>query len=183
MARKTTTKRRRSRRRSPVARRRRTSSGRSPGFGRGGFINPSLLMAGAAVGAGLFAAPFLAKVLPASLQSNRYTLPLATIGLGLVSAGALRKVSPTLSLAFASGLIGSGVVQIVSTLTSKPAAAPAAGGVSGYMTSSYLNGYQLASPELGAYQLADGSVIDGYMTSSGTVVDSTGAPVGYLAAA
>lgn len=175
---------------------RRSGRRRGGGVRRGGagFIDTTLLTAGAAVAGGFFGAQLLTGFLPASFASNQFAAPLAKVGAGLATAALGRKWSPTLAYSLAAGMIGSGVLDIVGPYLNRGGTAAGArpAGVAGYVegyATDIPGGLESDAPqyigeivgyELGAYQLPDGSTVDGYLTDQGEVVTPGGSVVGML---
>lgn len=162
MARKATRRRRRSYRRS--TRRRGPLAG-----GRRGFIDKGLLLTGAGVAGGLIAAPYISRYLPPTWSSNPFLGPAVKAGAGLAVAAFGKKFNGPLSSAIAAGLIGSAVLDLA--VAFRGTAGPTS--VRGYEGS--IVGY-----ELGDYQLEDGSLVSGYLTDQGEVVDPDGSVVGEI---
>lgn len=174
------------RKRKSPSRRTRRGGNRSRGrVARGGFLNTELLTAGAAVSAGFLGASFLPTIVPESMKSNRFVVPVLKIGAGLLTAAFLgKRFSPTLTYSAAAGMVASGALDIVGPYLNRQPA-----GVSGYesignyavdMPGGYEPVGEYVSADLGAYALPDGTTIEGYMTDKGEVVAPSGYVAGYV---
>ena len=98
------------RRRSRSSTRRRTSRGR----GAGGFIDREALKTGATAALAVVGInKILPRIIPASMASNPYAIPIASIVVGLAAGALLRRTSPALARGAAiGGVVGGGVALI-----------------------------------------------------------------------
>jgi hypothetical protein len=97
-----------------MARKRKSTRRRSSSRRAGGFVDREALKTGATAAlaiAGLN--KILPRIIPPDMAANRWSVPLASIGIGLLAGYALRRTSPALAKGAAIGGVTAGTLSLI----------------------------------------------------------------------